>query len=159
MSMEELEGYIESLRALRAEAVQFVDVNDAVALNWTPPAAETNTLYQLLTHMTGSEAWWIQEIIGGANVHRDREAEFAVTGDDIAALKARYEAVAHRSEEVLRGLAGADLNAMRDATSGRRSDPRTVRWCIVHVIEHTARHVGHLELTSQLYQAQSSKPG
>ena len=153
MSMEEIETYIEALRSLRAEALQFVDVNDAAALNWTPPAPETNTTYQLLTHMTGSEAWWIQEIIGGADVHRDREAEFAVTGDDIAALKARYEAVAVRSEEVLRGLTGTDLSAMREALSGRHS----VRWCLVHVIEHTARHVGHIELTSQMYQAQVRK--
>ena len=97
MSMEEIENYIETLRALRAEAVQSVDVNDAVALNWSLPAAETNTIYQLLTHMMGSEAWWIQQIIGGANIQRDRQAEFASAGDDIAALKARYGAVAGRS--------------------------------------------------------------
>ena len=103
--------------------------------------------------MTGSEAWWIQEIIGGADVHRDRPAEFAVTGDDIAALKARYGAAAHGSEEVLRGLAGTDLSAMREANSEHHS----VRWCIVHVIEHTARHAGHIELTSQMYQAQARK--
>ena len=155
MSMEEIESYIETLRALRAEAVQFVDVNDAVALNWTPPAPETNTIYQLLTHMRWSEAWWIQQVIGGADIHRDRPAEFEASGDDIAALKARYEAVAARSEEVLRGLAGTDLDAMRETSHDRQ----TVRWCIVHVVEHAARHTGHIELTSQMYQAQASKPG
>jgi uncharacterized damage-inducible protein DinB len=154
MSMEEINSYIETLRALRAEALRFVDFNDAVAMNWTPPAAETNTLYQLLTHMAGSEAWWIQQVVGGTDVGRNRPAEFAASGDDMAALKARYEAVARRSEEVLRGLSATDLSAMRGSTS----DQHSVRWCILHVIEHTTRHIGHIELTSQMYQALSSKP-
>ena len=153
MNMEEIENYIEELRALRAEALQSGEVNDAIVLNWTPPAADTNTIYQLLTHLTGSEAWWIHQVIGGEDVHRDRPAEFEAAGNNGAALKTRYETVARRSEEVLRGLAGTDLGAMRDTSHGRQP----VRWCIVHVIEHAARHIGHIELTSQMYRGQARK--
>src|ERR1700682_459605 len=116
MSKQELETYIETLRALRAEALTFVDVDDAVALNWTPPAPETNTIYQLLTHMQWSEAWWIHQVVGGVDIDRDRPSEFEAGGDDIAALKARYEAVATRTKEILRGLAGTALDAMRETS-------------------------------------------
>lgn len=157
MSMEEIDCYIETLRALRAEGLQFVGIHDAIALNWSPTASEANTTYQLLTHMTGSEAWWIHENVGGIDVHRNRESEFGASGDDIAALKARYDGVAQRTEEILRGLAGTDLGELRKTSSDNHPGGRSVRWCIVHIIEHTARHVGHIELTSQLFLAQVGK--
>jgi uncharacterized damage-inducible protein DinB len=153
MSMEEVENYVEMLRVLRGEAVKLGEGLDMEALNWRPTAAETNSIYQLLTHMTGSEAWWLHEIVGGADVKRDRPAEFAAKGDDLAALKAKSDTVARRSEAVLHGLSDADLAAMRDTTQGGRSVPCSVRWCILHVVEHTARHVGHIELTRQLWHA------
>jgi len=33
----------------------------------------------------------------------------------------------------------------------------SVRWCILHVIEHTAQHIGHMQLTRQLWIANSKK--
>jgi uncharacterized damage-inducible protein DinB len=152
MNMEEIENYIDMLRALRAEAVPLGEGLDAGALNWRPTATDTNSIFQLLTHIIGSEAWWLHQIVGGVDIHRDRPAEFAVGGTDIASLKVRYEAVARHSEEVLRGLSPADLSVARDTTMG----PHTVRWCIAHVIDHTARHIGHIELTCQLWHARKA---
>lgn len=152
MSMAEIEMYIETLRDLRAEALEFVGIHDAVATNWSPlPSA--NTVYQLLTHMTGSEAWWIHQIVGGIDIHRNRDAEFAASGDDAGALKARYAAVALRTEEILRGLSTTDLDSMRVVAD--HPGGRSIRWCLTHVVEHTARHTGHIELTSQLYQTRA----
>jgi hypothetical protein len=43
--------------------------------------------------------------------------------------------------------------------AGRKFRDRqvTVRWSILHVIEHTAQHVGHMQLTRQLWLAKSKK--
>jgi hypothetical protein len=32
-----------------------------------------------------------------------------------------------------------------------------VRWCILHVIEHYAQHLGHMQLTRQLWLAKLQK--
>jgi hypothetical protein len=32
-----------------------------------------------------------------------------------------------------------------------------VRWCILHVIEHIAQHLGHMQLTRQLWLAKFQK--
>ena len=146
----EISTYISILRDLRAEVVKWCDGLPAAALNWRPldqTTTDINSLYVMATHLSGSEAWWIHQIIGGADIGRNRDAEFVATGSDFASLKARLAAVAAQSEAVLNTLSDADLNSERDNTLGRR----TVRWCILHVIEHTARHVGHIELTRQLW--------
>ncbi len=157
-TLAEVEGYIQELRDLRAEVLTWCDGLSADALNWRPvakPVTDTNSIYVMVAHLVGSEAWWIHQIIGGTDVQRDRPAEFAASGDDLTALRERMTAVAQRSEAVLRGLSAADLSAMRDTTLGKHN----VRWCILHVVEHTARHSGHVELTRQLWESMRVERG
>jgi uncharacterized damage-inducible protein DinB len=159
MTIPEVQAYLTQLRDLRAELLKWCDSLPADALNWRPlahplkgtePITDTNSIYVMATHVIGSEAWWLQQIIGGMDVHRNRDAEFVATGDDLAALLVRLNAVAMQSETVLSKLAEADLDGERDTTLGKH----TVRWCILHVIEHTSRHIGHIELTRQLWENQ-----
>jgi uncharacterized damage-inducible protein DinB len=144
------------LRDLRAELVKWCDGLPADALNWRPlekSITDTNSLYVMATHVIGSEAWWLQQIIGGVDVQRNRDAEFVAAGESFAPLRERMDAVAAQSEAVLNKLSAADLDGERDTTLGRH----TVRWCILHVIEHTSRHIGHIELTRQLWEKEKSK--
>jgi uncharacterized damage-inducible protein DinB len=147
----EVSAYISLLRDLRAELVKWCDGLPADALNWRPlekSITDTNSLYVMATHVIGSEAWWLQQIIGGTDVQRNRDAEFVAAGESFTPLRERMEAVAAQSEAVLNKLSAADLDGERDTTLGRH----TVRWCILHVIEHTSRHIGHIELTRQLWE-------
>lgn len=153
MATSETSTYIALLRDLRAEIVKSCEGLSAEALNWRPldqPTSDINSLYIMASHLIGSEAWWIHQIIGGMDVKRNRDAEFVASGGDFAPLKERLAAVAAQSERVISQLSDADLDGERDSTLGRRS----VRWCILHVIEHTARHAGHIELTRQLWEKQ-----
>ena len=142
-------GYIEHLRQLHAELARLLEGLPAEALNWKPPVKDTNSPYVLATHIAGSEANWIHQTIGGIDVQRNRDAEFVASGDSVDALMRRLAAVAATSEGILAGLSAADLDAVRPSRHGERS----VRYCILHVVEHTSRHVGQIELTKQLWEA------
>ncbi len=153
MTLPEVEGYIETLRDLREETLKHVGALEAEALNWKPPVSDTNSIYALATHMAGSERYWIQKNVGGVEVKRDRPAEFAASGADVNALRQQIHEVAQQSEAVLRSLSAADLRSMRKTTLGEHS----VQWCILHVVEHLSRHLGHVELTRQLWEAQAGR--
>ena len=149
MSNPEIELYIEELAALRAEMLKHCDGLSEEALNWKPPIQDTNSLYQLITHVTGSDAFWLLYIVGGIAVQRDRAAEFMASGADLSAIRAQIESNAARSNEVLRKLSADDLARVHETNL----DAHDGRWCIMHIIEHWSRHVGHAELTRQLWEA------
>ena len=58
---------------------------------------------------------------------------------------------------------GTSLASLTDAdlrdTRQREDEPVTVQWCILHVIDHYSRHLGHLELTRQLWETRSGEGG
>ncbi|PKO22446.1 MAG: hypothetical protein CVU38_09480 [Chloroflexi bacterium HGW-Chloroflexi-1] len=56
--------------------------------------------------------------------------------------------MAAKTAELLSSLSEAGLNSVRVA----RGRQVTVRWGILHVIEHTALHLGHMQITFQLWK-------
>ena len=54
----------------------------------------------------------------------------------------------HDSEQVIRGLDPSSLNQSRSV--GRKNLPTTVAGLVVHLAEHTQRHVGELIITAKL---------
>jgi uncharacterized damage-inducible protein DinB len=150
MSTPEVEAYVQKLRELRAEVLKLCDGLPAEALNWKPPAPDTNSIFAITTHIVGSETAWIHQVVGGIDVKRNRSAEFTASGTDLTALKGRMDAVAQRSEVILYGLPDAEWRRSRDTMYG----PRDARWCVLHSIHHTACHIGHIQLTRQLWENQ-----
>jgi hypothetical protein len=147
----EIEAYIESLDSLRRAATEVIRGMSAEELGWAPLAADTNSPTVLATHMAGSEGFWVQQVVGGIDVRRDRDAEFVARDSTAAELEAMLERTGRTSRDVLRGLSGTDLGDTRPARTGE--DPVSVRHAILHQIEHMALHLGHLALTHQLYEA------
>jgi hypothetical protein len=119
------------------------------ALDWQP-GPEINSASVLVTHLTGAERFWIGDVVMGETSHRNREAEFVARGRTAADLENRLQA----AEQYLRGaferLALADLEAER--ISPRNQQAYLVGWCLNHALEHTALHLGHLEILRQLWE-------
>ena len=147
--LSEIETYIERLRDLRAQVLKTLDGFDADGLNWRPLADESNSLFVLATHSLGAERRWLHEMVGQRKIERDRAAEFRARGDDVAALRVTYEAVARESEEILARLVQVDMDALR----GDPPKAYIVRWCILHVVEHYCEHLGQMYLTRQLWES------
>lgn len=147
----ELQGYAESLAGVHKEARKVLEGLPAQALNWTPLPQGTNSLAVLTAHMCGSEGVWIRQALTGQEVKRDREAEFrtrASSADELLALLEKAEADAR---SVLEATKPAALKEVVELMGGRFRLPK--RGCILHAIEHLTQHLGHMQLTRQLWES------
>lgn len=140
--------YAERLGALHAGLSAAIAELPLQALDWTP-GPEMNSLGVLVAHTAGSERFWIGDIAAQRPSGRVRAREFEVEGRDAAALQALMDRALAFAEEVLAGLALADLAAERETPDGRIV---TVGWALLHALEHTAQHMGHCQLTRQLWE-------
>ena len=154
----ELEHYLHMIEDLRGQVRDLIADLPAEALNWRPlPEAEdhaVNSLAVLAAHVAGAEHFWIAEVIGGYPATRDRPAEFAMHVDDPDNLLQRLDEVGVETQDVFSRLTEEDLDGMREAWD----KPVSVRWGILHVIDHTALHLGHMQITYQLWMGGGSKP-
>jgi len=76
--------------------------------------------------------------------------EFRTRGLDVTALAERLAQSFDHSRPVLEALTYSDLEASRvSSQDGRRF---TVAWCLALALEHTAQHLGHMEVTRQLWE-------
>jgi len=154
----ELANYLERLEDLRGQISGLVAELPADALNWRPLPETgdhtTNSLAALATHSAGAEHFWITEVVGGRPATRDREAEFATLAASSAEVIRLLEDTALETREVFLTLKDADLEDTRQ-TAGRTVP---VRWCLLHVIDHTSLHLGHMQVTFQLWAGGRSIP-
>jgi len=144
-----LENYLELLESLHTGIHQTIEGLSTAALDWTP-GPDMSSLAVLVAHIAGSERFWIGDIAGNEPSGRVRETEFQTAGLDEAALAARLDTVLAHSRTVLERLTLAELET-------KRSNPRdgreyTVAWAVFHALEHTALHVGQMQLTRQLWE-------
>jgi len=68
-------------------------------------------------------------------------------------LQTTIVAAAKMTVEILSALTEKPLEEARKW----RDRSVSVRWCILHVLEHYAQHLGHMQLTRQLWLAKSKK--
>jgi len=116
---------------------------------------DINTMYGLATHIAGSGEFWILQAAGGREMNLQRLAEFTVSGS-VADLRARFDRWLADSHDVLVSLSDEDLASIYrrdpDPSQGLSRVERPVAECIVHALEHTAMHVGHLQVQRQLWE-------
>ncbi len=155
--LKEIEGYIGIIKELHGEIKKLIDQVPAESLDWKPIEGTgelaTNSMGALVIHMVGTEFNWIKAVIAGQPVSRDRDAEFLAKGLGKGELKSRLDGAMKMAEEILPGLTLEKLEEGRK----RRDQPVNVRWCILHVIEHLGTHIGHMQLTHQLWMAKAKK--
>ncbi len=108
----------------------------------------SNSIGNLLVHLTGNVTEWIIGGVGGRKFERDRASEFSqLEGASGADLLARLEAVLRDADAILAGLTEADLR-QNLVIQGRET---TVLGAIYHVVEHFAMHTGQIVLLTKLH--------
>jgi len=156
--INELANYLQRLDDLREQTSGLVAASTAEALNWRPLPGTgdhaTNSLAALAAHSAGAEHFWIAEVVGGRPATRDREAEFARLAASPAEIIQLLENTALETREVFLRLRDTDLAETRE-TAGHTVP---VRWCLLHVIDHTSLHLGHMQVTFQLWAGGRSIP-
>ena len=118
-----------------------------------PPGAEwwrgneqSNSIGNLLVHLSGNVRQWIVSSIGGAPDHRFRAAEFQLRdGEDRGVLFARLRATLDEADAVIASLTPERLSE-RLVIQGRDV---SVLDAVYHVVEHFALHTGQIILLTK----------
>jgi hypothetical protein len=122
-------------------------------VNWTPGPG-VNSIATIVTHIVGSEAETLLCVAGGSCV-RDREGEFAgrVKGvaDILHELSAADDLIAELQSEIGPGRLRTFLALPTLPVDERRSG---LTW-LVGNYGHGREHIGHIQMTKQLYRAGS----
>ncbi len=141
---------------------------------WQTPVVPSGwTVAGMLYHLCGVEHHWLQHVTTGVMEERpadgegneeegtyDPEAAFTCSWPS-ADLIAGYRDECRRSDEV---LAVTPLSAAPRGL-GFHPDPEytkqitNVRWIVLHVIEETAAHSGHLEIARELLDGKTRLGG
>ena len=144
-----------ALARLSGQILAQLEAVPAEALNWQPPLTDANSLYVIAQHTAAAGEWLTLSVACGQPMTRDRDAEFRGQGD-LAALRARYEHWLADAGVALSGLSDADLAEVRRYPTAAGPVERSVAGILVHAVSHTANHLGHIELTRQLWDAQAA---
>jgi uncharacterized damage-inducible protein DinB len=115
---------------------------------WARPNHATNSVGNLLVHLTGNVSEWLLGGVGGREITRHRAAEFAQkAGDDGSVLLDNLEAVLREADAVLAALSEKDLERSI-VIQGRDT---TVMSAVYHVVEHFSMHTGQIILLTKTY--------
>ena len=115
---------------------------------WSRTNEQSNSVGNLLLHLTGNVRQWIVSGVGGAPDTRYRAAEFeARSGEDAPTLLAALDRVLDDAGSVLARLTADDLASTR-TIQGR---DLTVLEAVYHVVEHFSGHVGQIVLIAKTH--------
>jgi hypothetical protein len=132
------------------DLVQSLEGLTAAQLNWQPPAADTNSLYAIVTHVLGNAEENVLRTVCGLPVSRSRAAELAARGETWEPMRDHWRELRARIETALGALPPGDLD--RERPHPRRG-MLTGREVLLVVARHAAEHWGEAQLTRGLLRA------
>jgi uncharacterized damage-inducible protein DinB len=108
---------------------------------WWRPNEQSNSPANLVLHLAGSNRYYIEEIIGGRPVARDRDAEFAARAAlSKAQIRGTWDESVRVVGEILNGLAPSQMMQ----TTDRTGKTTTFAQILLHVSHHNAAHMGQI---------------
>jgi len=135
-------GYLQRQRDLVAWKMR--DATDETLASVRMPSGLT--LHGVVKHLENVERGWFREFFGGQKgLHfdssdEDPDGDFHAEGVAMADLLAAYEAETRLCDEVIAATPSLDASATdEDGTF-------SLRWILLHMIEETGRHLGHIDL-------------
>lgn len=139
-------------RIARNTMMQFEDITPE-SFNRRLMLPESNTLFALATHLVGAGEFWVLVLVGQRDIPRNRLAEFSATGR-VEDLLTRYERWIQDVHEVLDTFPDTRLHEPAEPPAGYQStsthERSSVLDALLHAVEHSALHLGHIQLTRQL---------
>jgi hypothetical protein len=143
----EVQTILAELEGLWAEYKEIVQSVNPAALDFQPGPG-FNSICATVTHVAGSQTWWTAAVLGGKSVNRDRPAEFGASGMDAHTLVEKL----NESSDIVHRYADPLEVPMLDETRPYRDREVTVRYILTRVLAHTALHLGHMQITRQLWE-------
>src|SRR5262249_46469213 len=106
----EVESFQRFIGSTIQDLVQSLAGLDEAQLNWRPPAAETNSLYAIATHVLGNAEENVLRTLCGLSVQRSRPAEFAARASTWEPVRDRWLELRTRIESAMATLSSGDLD-------------------------------------------------
>lgn len=108
----------------------------------------TMSLLGMIKHLAYVEAYWFRDVLAGEAVEYpwtdvDPDADWRIESDEDAdSVRALYWGEIERSRAIAAGMTWDEVG------KGERGirDGITLGWVLTHMVEETARHVGHADL-------------
>ena len=154
--MPEMPAYAVNVGDERTTLTGFLDFQRGVMLRKVADLDEVGlrrpmtpsglTLLGMVKHLAYVERWWFQTVFAGNDVSYpwtddDPDADWRAEPDETPeAIAGLYRDECARSREIVSGA------SFGDTCSDPRGDTITMRWIVAHMIEETARHLGHADI-------------
>jgi hypothetical protein len=142
---ETLEGFLDWYRAVVERKVNGLTIDDA-----TRPMTPTGmSALGVVKHLGWVERGWFRETFAGEDVEAidvggDNSAEFAIRSDDtIESVLDFYRTEVKESRRISGAAPSLDSLSAKETLYREHV---SLRWVMVHMLEETARHAGHLDL-------------
>jgi uncharacterized damage-inducible protein DinB len=124
------------------------------------PTSPLTTVAGLVSHLRWVEySWFTENLLGTPDTGQTPftegghpDAEMFVDHRALPDLLDEYDAECARSNEI---LAGVSLDDMEQTTLPMRG-PASTRYILNHMLEETARHLGHLDILCELLDGRRS---
>lgn len=136
-----LQGFLQRQRDLVAWKLR--DASDDVLRAVNTPTGLT--LHGIVRHLENVERSWFREVFAGEDdlsydwTAEDPDGEFHVPATvTMASLLAAYTEETARCDAVIAAAPSLDVVSVRRGFS--------LRWILLHLVEETSRHLGHLDL-------------
>jgi uncharacterized damage-inducible protein DinB len=134
------------LRDYPAQIETCLDVLDDEDL-WWRPNEQANAVGNLVLHVSGSNRYYFDQVIGGRDTGRDRDAEFAARRSHTKAeVRQIWDETLRLVEERLTAL---DASRLMDTTD-RTGKVSTIAQILLHVTHHNAAHMGQIVWVTKL---------
>jgi uncharacterized damage-inducible protein DinB len=123
-------------------------------VNLRPLGPGTNAVAALIVHCCGVAEFWLGHVALGRPSDRDRASEFSTTATvaDLHALVDATLATAAADLGRIEAGEGTDLGGRSSLHDGDVTDAAVV----LHVLEETFQHLGHMELAADVLSARAS---
>jgi len=133
--------------------VKCAGLTDEQARRAPLPGSPLTTISSLVSHLRWVEYYWIRVVLLG------EQDQAPITDDDpdgemrlalsipLARLLAEYRA---SCEQLRQLVAPLDLDTSSRGAMSWRTEPVTLRWVLLHLIEETARHNGHIDILREM---------
>ena len=157
---DELRVYAAYIRRIALEAVATLQDLSAGQLNWKTGEDGWNTMFAIATHMVAMGEYWVLCLVGGADIVRARQAEFHAIGS-AAEIVLRLQNWSQACDALCTGLGSEVLAEIARVpieylqSGGFGSGVLSKRECFMHVVEHSALHLGQLQILRQLVERQA----
>lgn len=117
---------------------------------WWRANPESNSIGNLLLHLSGNVRQWIVVGLGGSPDKRDRDAEFARR--EIIPRDELIQRLRQTLSEVDATLATFDSNRLTERFTIQKSDVSALA-AIFHVVEHFSMHTGQIIMLTKMFAA------